>query len=334
MTSNSYANRVRGCLFGGAVGDAFGYAVEFLRLDSIKEIYGEGGIQKPELNAGMHIVSDDTQMTMFTLEGLLRATRGDPDDIVAQVRLAYLDWYATQSQPIPSWKPAGRLYLQDSLRCRRAPGNTCLSALDQDGYGTLDTRANDSKGCGGVMRVAPIGLLKELSPTQALEIGAQTAAITHGHPSGYWSSGALAAIVRLLFDGIDIASASEQTAHLLSDKPESGEVTRAIDAALAAARNTTQHAESGVSSLGEGWVGEEALAIGIYAALKGKSFQRVLSIGSNHDGDSDSTASIAGQIYGAWKGDSDLPEKWVEKLDVIEPLRNLIEALISREAQT
>ncbi len=34
----------RGCLIGGAVGDAFGSAVEFLSIDAIREKYGKGGI--------------------------------------------------------------------------------------------------------------------------------------------------------------------------------------------------------------------------------------------------------------------------------------------------
>jgi len=47
-----------------------------------------------------------------------------------------------------------------------------------------------------------------------------------------------------------------------------------------------------VKRLGEGWVGEEALAIGIYAALAGGTFPEVFAIGANHEGDSDSTASM------------------------------------------
>ena len=75
--------------------------------------------------------------------------------------------------------------------------------------------------------------------------------------------------------------------------------------------------------VGEGWVGEEALAIGVYAALKASSFQNALIISANHDGDSDSTASIAGQLYGAWHGVECIPERWIKKLDVQEILEGL-----------
>jgi ADP-ribosylglycohydrolase len=76
--------------------------------------------------------------------------------------------------------------------------------------------------------------------------------------------------------------------------------------------------------LGEGWVGEEALAIGLYAALVAPSFEDALAIAANHDGDSDSTASIAGQIWGAWHGIAGIPADWVFALDVLEPALHLI----------
>jgi ADP-ribosyl-[dinitrogen reductase] hydrolase len=70
--------------------------------------------------------------------------------------------------------------------------------------------------------------------------------------------------------------------------------------------------------------------VGIYAALAGQSFREVFAIASNHDGDSDSTASIAGQLHGAWKGKADLPQPWVEQLDVIDPVMRLVTELLKR----
>ena len=77
-----YTDRVLGCLLGGAVGDAFGYGVEFSKLPQIHQRFGPQGIQEPVLNRhGEAEVSDDTQMTLFTLEGLLAGIRpGAPID--------------------------------------------------------------------------------------------------------------------------------------------------------------------------------------------------------------------------------------------------------------
>ena len=139
------------CLLGGAVGDGFGYPVEFDRLHGIRARYGPEGIREPELRDGKLVVSDDTQMTLFTLEGLARSLTLD------SIREAYLDWLGTQDGGIRR-RRAGLLARHPALNVQQAPGNTCLSALAAGGRGSIEQPINDSKGCGGVMRVAPVGL--------------------------------------------------------------------------------------------------------------------------------------------------------------------------------
>jgi ADP-ribosylglycohydrolase len=75
-----------------------------------------------------------------------------------------------------------------------------------------------------------------------------------------------------------------------------------------------------IAELGQGWVAEEALAMGVFAALHGRSMKEVLRLAANHDGDSDSTASIAGQIYGVMTGLEEIPYEWVRRLDVVDAL--------------
>jgi ADP-ribosyl-[dinitrogen reductase] hydrolase len=323
-----FTDRVLGCLIGGAVGDAFGYEVEFKSLRSIHDSFGDDGITEPVFHGDKLIVSDDTQMTMFTLEGLLRADIEDADEVNEQIRLAYTDWLSTQTEMDSKWVPKGDLYSEAALKHCRAPGTTCLSAIKAGAWGTLDKRINDSKGCGGVMRVAPLGLVSQWSPEQAFDAAARAAAVTHGHPSGFWSAGAMAALVRMLVGGADLLDAAEQALAILSDKSGHEETTAAISAALDAHRSGTHDHTEKVKRLGAGWVGEEALSIALYAALAGNSFPEVLAIASNHDGDSDSTASIAGQLYGARYGLADLPHAWVRKLDVLNPIATLVRKLV------
>jgi ADP-ribosyl-[dinitrogen reductase] hydrolase len=328
----AYADRVLGCLFGGAVGDAFGYEVEFDSLAVIRARYGDQGIQEPVLHDGRLVVSDDTQMTLFTLEGLLRADdeygRIDPVKAVEEIRRAYLDWLVTQDRFMTNWQPVGWLHAEPVMQRRRAPGNTCLSALHAGAWGRVDNTINNSKGCGGVMRVAPLGLVQAWAPATAFIVAAQTAAITHGHPSGYLSAAAMAAIVRMLVDGMDLLAAADEAVNLLSNDPEADETISALRAATGMWRERPTDHASAVERLGEGWVGEEALAMGVYAALAGQSFREVFAIAANHDGDSDSTASIAGQLYGAWKGMADLPRSWAEQLDVFGPAMRLVIELL------
>lgn len=71
-------DKYRGCLIGGAAGDALGYAVEFLDDAAIFSKYGENGITEYSLVNGVAEISDDTQMTLFTANALLLGTtRGE-----------------------------------------------------------------------------------------------------------------------------------------------------------------------------------------------------------------------------------------------------------------
>jgi ADP-ribosyl-[dinitrogen reductase] hydrolase len=102
-------------------------------------------------------------------------------------------------------------------------------------------------------------------------------------------------------------------------------LTKAID--LSSSKDT--NVIEGIRQLGEGWTGEEALAIAVYAVLRASSFQEAETTAANHDGDSDSTASIAGQLYGAWHGVEPIPEQWIKKLDIREIMDNLCKEFIS-----
>jgi len=323
-TEHAYADRVLGCLLGGAVGDAFGYEIEFARWNKIRDRFGPQGLIEPQIHHGVVVVSDDTQMTLFTLEGLLRGLRSPTTSIIDEIRRGYLDWLTTQGLSESGWTPAGTLCHDSRLRYSRAPGNTCLSALK------TGRAVAGSKGCGGVMRVAPLGLTRRWSVQQAFELGSQSAGLTHGHPTGYLSAGALASMVRALLDGVDLTWAAKEALSILESKPDSSETRRALHVALR--RQSNGDSLPAVKHLGEGWTGEEALSIGLYSALLGRSFPEVLTIAANHDGDSDSTASIAGQIYGAWRGIGELPHRWIRRLDVLVPLLKLAGDLLESES--
>lgn len=233
----SYADRALGCLFGGAVGDALGYGVEFDKLTRIRERFGPDGIQEPVLNRhGEAEVSDDTQMTLFTLAGLLAGIASDAEfdqaNTLEAVRLATLDWYGMQTGRSGAGNSDHVLSKYAVLGKSQAPGGTCLSACMRGATGTPENRINNSKGCGGVMRVAPVGLFPELSRGQAFDLAARCAAQTHGHPSGYLSAGAMASIIRDLLDGLEPEVAANRALDLARGWREAGETVRAVEGAL------------------------------------------------------------------------------------------------------
>ena len=322
-TNDLYAERVLGCLLGGAVGDALGYKVEFHSLRQIRERFGPAGIRQPVLNpAGKAVVSDDTQMTLFTADGLLEGmTRnGTMTAVLDSVRAATLDWYALQiGQPSTS-----RLSVFDLLGEDRARGETCSTGCALGATGTPEKPINaHRKSCGGVMRVAPVGLWLRLSDEDAFELATRCAAQTHGHPTGYLSAGAFASMVRNLLDGLEPAHCADRAVEIAGGWPHAEETLAAIEDARNMAERRNADRADVVTHLGKGWDGHEALAIGLYSLLVATDFADAVRLAANHGGDSDSTASIAGQLQGAWKGLAGIPHAWIRSLDALEPLCNV-----------
>ena len=317
------------CLLGGAIGDALGYRVEFSRWPEIERRYGASGIRLAAAT-GTLVVSDDTQMTLFTLEGMARAT--SPDKIVDEVRDAYLDWLGTQGRPATSREPRGRL-ARHAVMCQpQAPGTTCLAALRQGGHGTVEHPINDSKGCGGVMRTAPLGFLPAtVSDAEVFRLGAAVAALTHGHPDGYLPAGAMAVLTRDALENVPWDRSVAKVLQLVRAWPSGDGMAAAIQSATKAATSGGP-SRATVGALGQGWVGEEALAIGLYAAMTARTFAECIELAANHDGDSDSTASIAGQLWGARHGPAVAPADAVNRLDVRDPLVKVLREWEGRAA--
>ena len=65
-------------------------------------------------------------------------------------------------------------------------------------------------------------------------------------------------------------------------------------------------------TLGRGFDGHEALGVACYSVYKAQSFEDCLDISINHGGDSDSTGSLAAQLYVAKHG---LPDDYKNILD-------------------
>nr|WP_202447255.1 ADP-ribosylglycohydrolase family protein [Streptomyces sp. SID5468] len=316
-----FRSRVRGCLLGGAIGDALGAGVEFDSLESIRANHGDQGVTDYVPAFGRRgAITDDTQMTLFTVDGLIRAhVRRDtgawhpPTD----VHRAYLRWAATQHDwgPDERRKDMGWLAREEWLYSRRAPGMACLSGLGDDRMGTLAEPKNPgSKGCGTVMRSAPFGLLVGWEPELVFQLAVECAAQTHGHPTAYLAAGAFALIVHALAKGEPLDAAVQRALAQLTAHPGHEETTEALQRALGAVRQGLPGPER-VESLGQGWTAEEALAIGVYCALVAEDVRHGLLLAVNHSGDSDSTGSICGNLLGVQHGETALPPAWLVALE-------------------
>ena len=297
--------RAIGSMIGGAYGDMLGSAVEWLKLPEIREKYGPHGIAVP---TPFHIwpepvITDDTQMAMSTARGLLdwRSSGAARDrSLMTAVYQQYLAWLKTQDDP----------------QLARGPGSTCLAALRSGRMGTILRPLNEGAGCGGIMRVHPVGIAHWKNPQLAFQLGMDIAAITHGDPRGYIPAGIHAALIALLVRGVALYDAVMSARSRARDHKVRGvsEVLRTIDEALNTEPSDESPADIIDSRLGKesprpgGWLGHDALAIALFAIFwpnggKGDNFPiRAVQIAVNHSGDSDSTGALAGAILGAVYG--------------------------------
>lgn len=334
----AFRDKIRGSLIGGAAGDALGYPLEFGNWDQIRRRYGEKGLQSYVLDFedGEAIISDDTQMTLFTANGILigdtrGCMRGIQGPVAGYVESAYMDWYRAQNDPNMTGKGCvSWLYDRMEMHQRRAPGTTCMTALATGETGSVKHPCNNSKGCGGLMRVAPLALhYQPWNYAERLELdrdGAEIAAITHGHPLGYIPAAMMTHIISIgvyggcgrgekLLDAVEESMAAmreifpERGVHL--EKLESL-IRKAVNLAAAGGED-----EANIRALGRGWVADEALAIAVYCSLRyPNDFSKAIIAAVNHGGDSDSTGSMTGNILGAWLGYSAIEEKWLKWLEM------------------
>lgn len=325
-------NHFIGCLLGGAIGDALGAPIEFMHIDQIRAKYGQNGVKNfVEYNNNVGAFTDDTQMTLFTAEALIRADhRVSQKGITGALKIiaynSYKRWLLTQENNFTDqneqlFRSAGNGWLiqQSFLYQRRAPGTTCISALRSGLAGTMKKPINNSKGCGTIMRVAPVGLKYFGENEKAFKIACELSAITHGHPTGILSAGFFASVIADLAVKVTLEKAIGNAMILLKNYKNHEETLKAAEDVLDLFAKTKSNpkvvtAET-VEQLGEGWIAEESLAISLYTSLIFENdFEKGVLLAVNHSGDCDSTGSITGNILGIIHGIKAIPKKWVTNL--------------------
>lgn len=290
-------------------------------------------------------------MTLFTANGLL--LYGETQNLLQRidkplrqyVAIAYLDWLYTQEEGhATKLLPGGISWLNDvkGLYHRRSPGGTCLRALRLQNSAPgnipdyINAELNESKGCGGIMCVAPMGLMN-WHDIRALDYeGAQLTAITHGHSLGYMPSAVLVHIInRLVFPGEGaqslkniIVEARDTVSELFKGDPFLPKLCSIINLAVDLAENSTESDLDNIHKLGEGWVAEETLGISLYCTLKYQNdFSAGVIASVNHKGDSDSTGAVTGNIIGALVGYETIDDKWKAKLELKDVILDIADDL-------
>jgi ADP-ribosylglycohydrolase len=281
-------DRASAILYGLALGDALGAPVEFFTLPQIRETYGTHGITEPPNPA---LYTDDTQMTFALTEGLLDAGLDAPIDTQMQaVGSRFIDWLNSPDND-------------------RAPGRTCISGVERYESGIRWDQAglDHSKGCGSAMRVATVGYFFQLDETRLREVAVATSMITHRHPTAIAAAAAAGYAVKLALDGVPTSQLIPRIMQFTEGMSEE------MDAALYRVGHVGAWADedAALQHIGQGWVGEEALALALYCVLRHPDdYTACVLRAANTNGDSDSIACIAGGIMGARLGLEAIPYAW------------------------
>lgn len=311
-----------GCIVGLAVGDALGYPAEFRTRADVQQALGPAGIQdfvsqkderfsRPIILGPKHppgTFTDDTQMSLAVLEGLLEAGERDLEDLMAAVARRFVAWSKSRDND-------------------RAPGETCMTGCHNLEAGVPWRQANvpNSKGCGSAMRVAPIGLYFSGDLQRAMEIARAQSLMTHGHPAALEGAAAAAAMVALA-----LKDTPPDLMHRIIEEQTRGRC-RDFDEVWARVPDVIDLPPEEVlvdGVLGEGWVAEEAAASALYCYWRHeRSFAECVLSAANTDGDSDSIAAIAGSISGARLGIHAIPERWRDGVEDAGRLHGLGAAL-------
>lgn len=329
--------RFMGAMVGSAAGDALGYLIEFMNMKSIQKKYGPYGLRtilKLEANGKKSIVSDDTQLSLFTIDGLLWAAYSGLTQTEGLHR-AYIRWYYTQTERMvsPSWAVWLKrqehevhweydMMAEKALFARRAPGKACLMALAAGNVFSREVLANTCRSSTALSRAIPIGLWHAGSPEEAFSAACDAALLTHGHADAYLTAGTLGAMIAFLAMGKEMGTAITGALRILQNYDEGTNVLKSVLEAVDEAV-TDRNPVRSMKKIGLGWKADEALALSVYCILKTASVKDAVLMACNQDGDSDTCGAITGALTGALYGAQSIPKNWQSNMECMELLRHL-----------
>lgn len=304
---------VCGSLLGLAVGDALGYPIEHVYKDKTPQ-----PITGYFLNAqtGKACISANTQLMLCTLQGILNAetrglTRGVGASIDTYVRIVDRCWAALQGQEIDVQRPVAHahwLLSQPEMRACRAPGKTCIEALQKGGVPNPE-----KKSPGSIVRTAPVGLYYDLEKHH-VPLAGKIVSITH--PATAYVANVYASILYdLVYEKMDLYTAIEDSTSG-NTAQEEYDLWLLLELSFDLAHDTASDAEN-MREIGRGWSAEKALAKAVYCAARyQEDFSSGILAAVQYGGDVDAIGALTGSLLGAMCGLDGIDKKWTENLEL------------------
>lgn len=305
--------RIAGCLYGAAIGDALGSAFEFIDAAAIDRTLGEPFVwrYRPALAGSL----------------LYPRKAGCPTDDTAMA-LSIASAIASGETLTPAL--FGRCFVEDLERgtgrfaemfWTGGPGGATTRALSRlkSGAEAATCGHPEDGGNGAAMRAHPVGFLPDRD--EVLRVAALQARVTHGHPAAVAAAQAVAVVVHGALSGDS-----------LSPEPPAG----ISDAVFIAAwrdmhRDITvgERLPARLRNIGmSGW----ATVAGAHAIAYTyeRDPERAIAAAAGSGGDTDTIASIVGAIAGARHGLGALPKRWIDALKGREIVQTAVDSMVLR----
>jgi len=329
MTKEQYS----GCIYGLAIGDALGFPNEFndrktnLIRRNNKELtdlepvldftrgktkkIGKKIVYEPNIEFPAGTYTDDTQMSLAVAQALLRSNlkKHNINNIMKNTQEEFINW------------------LNDEQN-NRAPGKACIAGCRKMAEGMSWKQSGDyhAKGCGAAMRSAPIGLIFYDNLDKLVETAEAISRCTHAEPTAI-SAGIGTAYLTAL--ALKKEKPSALIKKILQEKFFDDKFKQKITKIQELPFNKNPFET--IEQLGQGWKGDEAVAIALYCFLRNpENYSKSVLTAANIEGDTDSVACITGAISGAYNGIERIPKKWIETVENIGYLKEIGEGLFEK----
>jgi ADP-ribosyl-[dinitrogen reductase] hydrolase len=300
MTHSSLSeriNRARGALLGLAVGDAIGTTVEFMPRGSFPTLTDMVGGGPFNLLAGQW--TDDTSMALCLAASLIDNGFDTQD----------------QMQRYLLWHDEG--YMSSNGKCFDI-GNATSDALERfrhSGDPLAGSTRPDSASNGSIMRLAPVPIYFQDTPEEAIRMSCRQSRTTHQAPE-------CIAACRLFAEVLIRALQGLMKEAVLAPVQLDTSMSSAL--MLIAAGEYKTKPETQIK--GSGYV-LESLEAAFWCFWQTDNFNDCVLLAANLGDDADTTAAIAGQLAGAFYGESGIPVSWLQKLTMATEIGQMAEQL-------
>ena len=291
-------SRSRGALLGLACGDAIGTTVEFMPRDSFAPVTDMVGGGPFKLFPGQW--TDDTSMALCLATSLVEVGF----DLHDQISLYSL------------WHRQG--YLSSTGECFDIGSTTldALEAFERTGKARAGSHEPNSAGNGSIMRLAPIPIHYLDTPELALALCAEQSRTTHQAPE--------CLVACRLLGEVLIRALQGQPKHIVLAPPQQTQHLSPAFQAIATGQYKTKARDQ---IKGSGYV-VESLEAALWSFNSTNNYKDCVLLAANLGDDADTTASISGQIAGAFYGETGIPQSWLNKLALQQEIGQLAEKLV------